>query len=151
MLRLPIMLNYLYFISWSWEKLFRVGGGGGWWLDQLKIKPPQPQLNWGLGWAWQLDIKLTGCPTKKFTVLKPVYLRPLISLSKSSVLKMNLWISSFKNTNLIFFRFFVFRDIKGIRYHSPYWGYSWHTFDNSEIIKYFELACSWPKMIIIQV
>ena len=32
----------------------------------------------------------TGCPTKKFTFLKPVYLRPLISLGKSSVLEMNL-------------------------------------------------------------
>ena len=41
----------------------------------------------------------TGCPTKKFTFFKPVYLRPLISLRKSLVLEMNLWISSFKNTN----------------------------------------------------
>ena len=53
-----------------------------------------------------------------------VYLRPLISLSKSSVLEMNPWISSFKNTNSKFSRIFVFRDIKGIRYYSRISGYS---------------------------
>ena len=93
----------------------------------------------------------TGCPTKKFTFFKPVYLRPLMSLRKSSVLEMNLWISSFKNTNSKFSRIFVFRDIKGIRYYSRFSGYSWPTFDTSEITNYFEMACIWPKMIIIQV
>ena len=86
-----------------------------------------------------------------FTFLKPVYLRPLKSLGKSSVLEMNLWISSFKNVNSKCSRIFVFRDIKGIRYYSGFSGYSWPTFDNSEITNYFEMACIWPKMIIIQV
>ena len=76
----------------------------------------------------------TGCPTKKFTFFKPVYLRPLMSLRKSSVLEMNLWISSFKNTNSKFSRIFVFKDIKGIRYYSCFSGYSWPTFDTSEMI-----------------
>ena len=93
----------------------------------------------------------TGCPTKKFTLFKPVYLRPLISLRKSSVLERNLWISSFKNTNSKFSRILVFRDIKGIRYHSRFSGYSWPTFVHSEITNYFEMARIWPKMIIIQV
>jgi len=66
----------------------------------------------------------TGCPTKKFTFLKPVYLRPLISLRKSLVLEMDLCISSFKNTKSEFSRIFVFRDIKGIRYYSRFSGYS---------------------------
>ena len=70
----------------------------------------------------------TGCPTKKFTSFKPVFLWPLISLRKSSVLEMNLWISSFKNTNSKFSRIFVLRDIKGIRYYSCISGYSWPTF-----------------------
>ena len=66
----------------------------------------------------------TGCPTKKFTFFEPVFPRPLISLRKSSVPEMNLWISSFKNKNSKFSRTFVFRDIKGIRNHSRFSGYS---------------------------
>ena len=62
----------------------------------------------------------TGCPTKKFTSFKPICIRPLILLRKSSVLEMNLRISSFKNTNLKFSRIFVFGDIKGIRYYSRF-------------------------------
>ena len=92
----------------------------------------------------------TGCPTKKFTFFKPVFLRPLISHRKSSVVEMNLWISSFKTTNSKFSRIFVYRDIKGIRYHFCFSGYSWPTSDNSEITNYFEMACIWPKMITIQ-
>ena len=94
---------------------------------------------------------IPGVPQKSLTFFKPVYLRPLISLRESSVLEMNLWISFFKNTNSKFSRIFVFRDIKGIRYYSRFSGYSWPTSDTSEITNYFEMACIWPKMIIIQV
>ena len=57
----PIMHNNMYFVNWSLEKAFPgwwVGGGG--WLDQLKIEPAQPQLSWGLGWAWQIVHLLKG-------------------------------------------------------------------------------------------
>ena len=64
---------------------------------------------------------------------------------------MNLWISSFENTNSKFSRIFVFRDSKGIRHYSRFTEYSWPTFDTSEITNYFEMAYIWPKMIIIQV
>ena len=63
-------------------------------------------------------IRRTGCPTKKLTFLKPVYLRPLISFRKSSVLEMNLWIFSFRDTKSKFSRILGLRDIKGIRYYS---------------------------------
>ena len=33
------------------KKSSRVGG----WLDQLGIKPTQPRLSWGLGWAWKYN------------------------------------------------------------------------------------------------
>ena len=69
-------------------------------------------------------IPYTGCPTKNFIFFKPVYLRPLISLRKSSVLEMNLWISAFKNTNSKFSRIFVLRDLKRIRYYFRLSGYS---------------------------
>ena len=36
-------------------------------------------------------------------------------------------------------------------YCSCFSGYSWSTFDTSELTNYFEMACIWPKMIIIQV
>ena len=67
---------------------------------------------------------IPGVPQKSLPFLKPVYLRPLISLRRRSVLKMNLWISSFKNTNSKFSRIFVFKDIKGIRYYSHISAYS---------------------------
>ena len=100
--------------------------------------------------TWTIPKSHTGCPAKKLTFFKPVYLRPLISLRKSSVLEMNLWISSFKNTNSKFYRIFVFRDIKGIRYYSRFSGYSWPTFGTSEITNYFKMACI-CHMITIQV
>ena len=63
MLRLPFMLNYMYTVSCRGEKkLSRVGWWVGWWLDQLRRKPPQSQLSWGLGWAWQ----------KRSTIVVPV-------------------------------------------------------------------------------
>ena len=88
---------------------------------------------------------------KKVYLFKPIYLRPLILLRNSSVLEMNLWISSFKNTNSKFYRIFVFRDIQGRRYYSRFSGYIWPTFDNSEITSYFKIACILPKMVLIQV
>ena len=45
---------------------------------------------------------------KKFTFFKCVYLRPLTSLRISSVVEMNLWIPSFKNTKSKFFMVFCF-------------------------------------------
>ena len=67
-------------------------------------------------------VKHTGSPTKKFTFFKSTYLRPLISLRSSSVLEMNLLISSFKNTKSQFSSRFIsstelnLRDIRGLRY-----------------------------------
>ena len=92
-----------------------------------RIKERKNKL--GLSCAKLSTAEATGCPTKKFTFLKPVYLRPLILLKKSSVLEMNLWISIFKNTNWKLFRSFVFRYIKGLRYYSRFSGYSWPNFD----------------------
>ena len=61
---------------------------------------------------------------KPLPFFKPVYLRPLKSIRKSSVLEMNLWISSFKNNNSKFSRIFVFRDIKWTKYYSRSSGFS---------------------------
>ena len=102
-----------------------------------------------------LDIKLaetnTGCPAKKFTFFKSAYLRPLISLRKSSILEMNLWISSFKSTKSEFSRIFRFRDIKGIKHMLHFSRYIWLTFEPSEMSNYSKMACIWPKIIIFQV
>ena len=81
---------------------------------------------------------------KKLTFFKPIYLRPLISLRTSSVLEM-------KNTKSNISRIFLFRNIKVMKYYFPFSGYSWPTFDSSEITNDFDMACIWQKMIIIQV
>ena len=65
----------------------------------------------------------TVCPKKSLPFSKPVYLRPLMLLGKSSVREMNLWISSFKNKKSKFSKIFVFRDIKGIKYYFRFSGY----------------------------
>ena len=101
--------------------------------------------NWFLRW------NTTGCPAKKFTFFKSAYLRPLISLRKSSILEMNLWISSFKSTKSEFSRIFRFRAIKGIKHMLHFSRYIWLTFEPSEMSNYSKMACIWPKMIIFQV
>ena len=93
----------------------------------------------------------TGCPAKKFTFFKSAYLRPLISLRKSSILEMNLWISSFKSTKSEFSRIFRFRAIKGIKHMLHFSRYIWLTFEPSEMSNYSKMACIWPKIIIFQV
>ena len=106
----------------------------------------------GIGLKLQTCIGIgTGCPAKKFTFFKSAYLRPLISLRKSSILEMNLWISSFKSTKLEFSRIFRFRAIKGIRHRLHFSKYIWLTFEPSEMSNYSKMACIWPKIIIFQV
>ena len=94
---------------------------------------------------------LTGCPTKKFTFCKSTYLRTLVSLRKSSVLEMNLWISSFKSTKSEFSRIFRFRAIKGIKHKLHISEYIWLTFELSEMSNYSKMVGIWSKIIIFYV
>ena len=95
--------------------------------------------------------KLPGVPQKNLPFFKSAYLRPLISLRKSSILEMNLWISSFKSTKSEFSRIFRFRAIKGIKHMLHFSRYIWLTFEPSEMSNYSKMACIWPKIIIFQV
>ena len=47
MLRLPIVLNYMYLVSWSWEKTFP--GGWGWVVGSAENRANSAPIELGLG------------------------------------------------------------------------------------------------------
>ena len=74
--------------SWSWFRHAVLGALSLWCCPRYRVSP-----------------SLRCCPLKKFTFPKPVYLRPIISLRKSSIVDISLWIFSFKTQNQNFLGF----------------------------------------------